>query len=92
MLEPFAGEVSIFPYEYEPDGWLRCDGQAVAIRSYPKLFSLIGTRFGGDGHHSFALPKMPPLPTAKSGTSLGYFIATDGAYPVRPPRSEGEDQ
>ena len=91
-MEPLIGEIRIFPYDYEPDGWLRCEGQKVAIRSYAKLFSLLGTRYGGDGRQDFELPKMPQLPTARSGMSLCYFIATDGAYPVRPPRSEGESE
>jgi len=59
MNEPFVGEVSIFPYEYEPDGWLRCDGQAVAIRSYAKLFTLLGTRFGGAASISSLCRKYP---------------------------------
>jgi microcystin-dependent protein len=86
MLDPHVGEIAIFPYDFEPADWLRCDGQSLGIAKYPKLFSLLGVRYGGDGRQSFALPKLPPLQAAKSDLAVGYFIATDGVYPSRPPR------
>jgi microcystin-dependent protein len=92
MREPHVGEIVVFPYEFEPEDWLRCDGQSVGIAKYPKLFTLLGVRYGGDGRYTFALPKIPPLLAGKSDTALGYFIATDGVYPTRPPRGEAEGQ
>jgi hypothetical protein len=49
--------------------------------SYVKaaLFSLLGTQFGGDGHLTFALPKLEaPAP------NLHWIICTEGMYPSRP--------
>ena len=83
MLEPDMGEIAILPYEFEPEGWKRCDGQRLPINNdHMALFSLIGNRYGGDGARNFHLPKMPPLPT-EEGATLGYFISIKGIYPSR---------
>ena len=52
------GEIKTFCGNYAPGGWLICDGSTLAIQSYTALFSIIGTRFGGDGHISFNLPDL----------------------------------
>jgi len=39
-----------------PAGWLLCDGSWQPIASYPRLFAIIGTRYGGDGVTYFAMP------------------------------------
>lgn len=36
-------------------GWMKCDGRSLSIREYPRLYALIGTRFGGDDD-TFKLP------------------------------------
>ena len=82
MMEPFLGEVSLFPYEFDVEGWARCEGQVLPIKDRTALFSLLGTRFGGDGRSNFGLPKMAPLATSE-GAALAYFIAIEGMYPRR---------
>lgn len=54
----FIGEIRIVPYGTLPSGWLSCDGQSLAIASYPDLFSVIGTLYGGDGVTVFNLPDL----------------------------------
>jgi microcystin-dependent protein len=79
-MEPFIGTIQLFPYSYAPKGWMRCEGQALSIQQYSTLFSLIGTRFGGDGRTNFKLPDMrgkEPIP------ETSYCIAIDGIYPPR---------
>jgi microcystin-dependent protein len=44
------------------------------------LFSLIGTRFGGDGERTFALPN---LKGKEPDPNLRYFIAMQGVFPSR---------
>lgn len=71
------GEIRLFPYGKTPDGWLACAGQALYINQYPKLYMLLGTRFGGDGTQKF---KMPDL-REKSPENLLYCMAVDGEFP-----------
>ncbi len=52
------GEIKLFPYGFNPSGWLPCEGQLLNIVDYTPLFALIGTIYGGDGTTTFALPDM----------------------------------
>lgn len=58
MSEPFLGQITMFPYSFPPRDWADCQGQLVPISQYSALFSLLGTRFGGDGKVTFALPDL----------------------------------
>ena len=42
------------------------------------LYTILGSRFGGDGKNTFALPKVANCGDAKWG------ICIEGAYPSRP--------
>ena len=80
-MEPFLGEIRLFPYFYAPKGWAACDGTVLQINQNQALFALIGTSFGGDGQTSFALPDLrgkAPLPSP--GAS---YIAIQGPFPAR---------
>jgi len=74
---PFLGEVRLFPYDNIPVGWLACKGQALYINEYPKLYMLIGTKFGGDGKQNFKLPDL----REKSPAKMVYCIAVEGEFP-----------
>ncbi len=54
-------------------------GQLMAISQNEALFSLLGTRYGGDGIQTFALPDLRGA--APNGTE--YSICTVGIYPSR---------
>lgn len=71
----YLGQINIFPYDFEPNGWAYCDGRLLPIRQYTELFSLIGTKFGGDGETSFALPDYRGQAPAGSN----YFISLQGS-------------
>ena len=60
MYEPFIGELCQFPYNFAPSGWAFCHGQLIQIQQNTALFALLGTAFGGDGVHNFALPDLRP--------------------------------
>ena len=45
-------------FNYAPAGWALCNGQILRIQEYPALFTLLGTRYGGDGVNTFALPDL----------------------------------
>lgn len=59
-MEPFIGQLQQFPYYFPPQGWTFCHGQLLNIQQYTALFSLLGTTYGGDGVHNFALPDLRP--------------------------------
>jgi len=57
-VEPYLGEIRLFAGAYAPAGWAACDGQLLRITENEALFSLIGTRYGGDGVTTFGLPDL----------------------------------
>lgn len=56
MAEPFIGEIRVFGTGTVPRGWMACEGQVMSISGNEALFSLLGTKFGGDGMRTFNLP------------------------------------
>jgi microcystin-dependent protein len=57
-MEPFLGQITLFPFNFAPVGWAMCEGQLLPIGQYTALFSLIGTYYGGNGTSNFALPDL----------------------------------
>lgn len=54
-----SGAVQAFAMSTAPNGWLKCNGQAVSRTTYAALFSAIGTTYGsGDGSTTFNLPDL----------------------------------
>lgn len=54
-----VGEISQWPTDTAPSGWLFCAGQAVSRATYSALFALIGTTYGsGNGSTTFNLPDL----------------------------------
>jgi len=58
MAEPFIGEIRLFAFGLIPKGWLPCDGQLLNIQQNTALFSILGSRYGGDGVRTFAIPNL----------------------------------
>jgi microcystin-dependent protein len=56
--DQYVGEVRAFPLDYCPEEWVPADGRLMLIAGNVKLFSLLSTRYGGDGSHTFALPDL----------------------------------
>jgi microcystin-dependent protein len=77
--DPFMGEIVLFGGNFAPNGWALCDGQILPIASYPDLFSILGTIYGGDGSVTFALPDL-----------RGRVAVHPGSGPGLTPRSLGE--
>lgn len=55
---PFLAEMRAFGGNFEPDGWMYCNGRLLAISSYPDLYSVVGNTYGGDGRTTFAIPDL----------------------------------
>ncbi|AII50603.1 phage tail protein [Hymenobacter sp. APR13] len=86
-MDPFVGEIRLMPYTFTTNNWAACQGQLLAIRSYTALFSLLGTRYGGDGQNTFGLPDLrgraivgmgqgPGLSQYPQGTATGMESVT----------------
>jgi len=48
----------MFAGNFNPNGWMFCEGQLLPISENETLFQLIGTMYGGDGQSTFALPDL----------------------------------
>ena len=58
--------------------YLPCDGRLLPINQNTALFSLLGTRFGGDGMRTFAVPDL----NRSAPKETMYFICVaSGLYP-----------
>jgi microcystin-dependent protein len=58
MSEELLGSVLLFAGNFIPNGYLEYNGQPLQIRTNNALYSILGSRFGGDGRTVFNLPKL----------------------------------
>jgi len=77
-MNEMLGAITLFAGDYAPEGFAVCDGALLSITKNVKLFSILKTRYGGDGFSNFALPKLPSVAGAI------YIISTAGYYPSHP--------
>jgi microcystin-dependent protein len=80
-MQAYLGEIRLFSFDFCPQGWMECAGQALQMAEYTELFSLIGNKYGGSGFTSFSLPTMKT--TTQHGENVKYFICVKGDYPPR---------
>lgn len=78
--DQLLGSIMLAPYGFVPTYFEKCAGQILPISINVALFSLLGTRFGGDGKATFGLPDLRGHEPLKG---LSYFIAMRGIYPRR---------
>lgn len=57
-MDPILGQIILWPIAWVPDGWVPCDGRLLPLNQYQALYSLLGTRFGGDGVTTFGVPDL----------------------------------
>ncbi|MDE2463522.1 MAG: tail fiber protein [Alphaproteobacteria bacterium] len=58
-MDPFVGEIRLFAFTtVVPRGWYPCDGRTLPINTNQALYSLLGTRYGGNGTTNFMLPDL----------------------------------
>lgn len=70
-MQELIGTIKMMPYSKELKYWLPCDGRKVLISSYTELFSIIGTKFGGDGQTHFTLPNFSEKAAGMAGDGNG---------------------
>ena len=81
MTDPFVSEIRVFPFNFAPVGWAKCDGQLLPISQNTALFSLLGTTYGGNGKSTFALPDLQGRFPIQHGQGPGlsdYFAGQTG--------------
>jgi microcystin-dependent protein len=80
MSDPYVGEIRMFGGNFDPLGWMLCDGRLLPIANYTTLFSLIGTIYGGDGATTFALPDFRARVPVHQGQGFTLSNYTVGAF------------
>lgn len=75
---PMIGEIKTTSFAFTPQGWVKCNGQLLDPVTYPVLFALIGTTYGGDGTTSFAVPNLVAKVPLGYGNTTGFSSYTIG--------------
>ena len=57
-MDYFLGEIRLFAFGQAPKDWVVCNGQSLQISTNVALYSLLGTRYGGDGKTTFNVPDL----------------------------------
>jgi microcystin-dependent protein len=78
-MDSYVGEVRLFSFDRVPQGWLECNGQTLQVAEHASLFSMIGTKYGGNGMSTFCLPKLDSI--GQSQGKVKFYISIDGEYP-----------
>lgn len=88
-MEGTLAQIMLFAGNFAPKDWAFCAGQILQINQNQALFALLGTMYGGDGMHTFALPDLREKDeqgTPRFGYEMGkpsYIICTMGLFPMR---------
>ncbi|WP_115572284.1 phage tail protein [Xanthomonas campestris] len=78
MSEFFMGQIMMTGFVFAPKYFAQCNGQLLPVNQNQALFSLLGTRFGGNGSTTFALPDM------RGRTPIGFSPSADPAWQPAP--------
>ncbi|HEY2070903.1 MAG TPA: tail fiber protein [Rhizomicrobium sp.] len=83
--QAYISEVITMTSNFCPQGFALANGQFLPINQNQILFSLIGTKYGGDGKTNFALPNLSGGTIGPLGQPLTWCIATvNGVLPKKP--------
>ncbi|MBB5737669.1 microcystin-dependent protein [Xanthomonas arboricola] len=78
MSEFFVGQIMLTGFVFAPRYFAQCNGQLLPVNQNQALFSLLGTRFGGNGSTNFALPDM------RGRTPIGFAPSADPNWQPSP--------
>lgn len=84
-MDAYIGEIRLFAgrNSQPPANWAFCNGSLLSVNENQALYSLIGTKFGGDGVNTFGLPdlrgRLPMGQGTGSGLTPRYLAQTGGA-------------
>ncbi|WP_115585045.1 phage tail protein [Xanthomonas arboricola] len=74
MSEFFIGQIMLTGFVFAPKYFAQCNGQLLPVNQNQALFSVLGTRFGGNGSTTFAFPDM------RGRTPLGAGPSVDSSW------------
>ena len=91
-MDVYLSQIIYLPFSWDTMQTVPCRGQILDIQHHEALYSLLGTRWGGDGQKTFALPDLRPW--SDSGPDYGHrsrrewnqdemvaHIVMEGLYP-----------
>lgn len=82
-MDPFLGEIRLFPWGWAPEGWLACEGQVLPFQSNVALASLLGNTYGGNGSTTFGLPDL------RGRVALGQNVQASPIAPIMDTHARG---
>jgi microcystin-dependent protein len=77
----YLGQLMLFAGSVVPKGWAQANGQLLNISSNQALFSILGSRYGGNGQTTFGLPDLRGRIAVGSGALIN---------PTLPPQSDAQ--
>ena len=83
IYEAAVGQIAYFSKAPNAaSGWILCDGKTYSNSTYPQLFKLIGTQFGGTSGNTFVVPDYRGffLRVYAYGTSSSYVRSDFSTY------------
>ena len=83
--DPVLGEACLIAFPFCPQGYVQAAGQLLDVNQNTSLFALIGTTFGGDGRHTFALPDLRgrvPVHVGQQPGQPDYRVGQRGGSPT----------
>lgn len=76
-MDCYIGQILWFAFDFEVQGFMKCDGRTLQVGQNQALFSLLGNKYGGNVHNgTFMIPNLK----AEIGS---YQICVAGIYPCR---------
>lgn len=78
MSDSFIGEIQMFGFNFNPQGWAFCNGATLPIQQNTALFSLLGVQYGGNGQTNFQLPNLVARGACTQGQGPGLTPRTIG--------------
>ncbi|AZZ92669.1 phage tail protein [Hahella sp. KA22] len=77
-MTPYLGQISMMGFGFPPESWAQCNGQIQQITQNQALFALVGTRFGGNGTSTYALPDLRGRTPVHLGASYSSQVGVAG--------------
>ncbi len=77
-MDEYIGMIKTFAGYFVPYGYFECDGRSLRINEFAALYTLIGTRYGGDGETYFNLPDLRSRSIIGTGDQSGLTPQTLG--------------